>query len=78
MGWIINNWIILLLVILYQIVGLFVIFKGVKIYMTNYSHFNNEQREIIQHLLNQKKSFSYIANSIGKDRTSISKEIKRI
>ena len=45
--------------------------------MTNYNHFNNEQRDIIQHLLNLNKSFSYIANSIGKDRTSISKEIRR-
>ena len=45
--------------------------------MTNYSHISNEQRDIIQLLLNQNKSFSYIANSISKDRTSISKEIRR-
>ena len=45
--------------------------------MTNYCHFSIEQRDIIQHLLNCNKSFSYIANAIGKDRTSISKEIRR-
>lgn len=45
--------------------------------MTNQNHISNEQRDIIQLLLNQNKSFSYIANSISKDRTSISKEIRR-
>ena len=45
--------------------------------MTTLNHISNEQRDIIQLLINQNKSFSYISNSIGKDRTSISKEIRR-
>jgi len=45
--------------------------------MTNYNHITNEQRDIIQHLLNLNKSFSYIAQAIDKDRTSISKEVRR-
>lgn len=45
--------------------------------MTNYNHLSKEQRDVIQHLLNQNNNFSYIAKSINKDRTSISKEIKR-
>lgn len=45
--------------------------------MTNYNHLNREQRDVIQHLLNQHKSLTYIGNSIGKDRTTISKEIRR-
>ena len=45
--------------------------------MTNYSQINQEQRDIIQSLINQNKSFTYIAKVINKDRTSISKEVKR-
>lgn len=46
--------------------------------MTNiYNHLSKEQRDIIQHLINQGKTFSYISKSIGKDRTTIAKEIKR-
>ena len=45
--------------------------------MTNYNHISKEQRDIIQHLLNLNNNFSYIAKSISKDRTSISKEIRR-
>ena len=45
--------------------------------MTNYSQLNKEQRETIQILLNKGKSFTDIGLSIGKDRTTISKEIKR-
>lgn len=40
-------------------------------------HLNEEQRETIQFLLNQKKSFTYIGKSINADRTTIAKEIKR-
>ena len=45
--------------------------------MTNYNQLSVEQRDIIQTLINQKKSFTYISNVIDKDRTTISKEIKR-
>ena len=45
--------------------------------MTNYNHISMEQRDIIHSLINQNKSFTYIANVIDKDRTSISKEVKR-
>ena len=45
--------------------------------MTTLNHISYEQRDIIQLLINQNNSFSYISNSIGKDRTSISKEIRR-
>ena len=38
--------------------------------MTNYSQINQEQRDIIQSLINQNKSFTYIAKVINKDRTS--------
>ena len=45
--------------------------------MTNFNQLSNEQRDIIQTLINQNKSFSYISNAIDKDRTTISKEIRR-
>ena len=45
--------------------------------MTNYNQLNSSQREIIQILLNKSKSFTEIGNAIGKDRTTISKEIRR-
>lgn len=45
--------------------------------MTNYNHLCIEQRNNIEHLLNINKNFSYIANSINVDRTTISKEIRR-
>lgn len=45
--------------------------------MTNFEHLNQEQRDVIQHLISTKHSFSYISEAIGKDRTSISKEIRR-
>ena len=45
--------------------------------MTNYNQLNYNQREIIQILLNKGKSFSEIGDAIGKDRTTISKEIRR-
>ena len=45
--------------------------------MTNQEHLTKEQRNVIQYLINQGKTFTYISESIGKDRTTISKEIKR-
>ncbi len=45
--------------------------------MTNQAHLFKEQRDIIQHLICSGKSFSYISSAINKDRTTISKEIKR-
>ena len=45
--------------------------------MTNYNQLSLENRDVIQFLINKGESFSYIAKSINKDRTSISREIKR-
>lgn len=45
--------------------------------MTNYNQLNSNQRETIQILLNKGKSFTEIGEAIGKDRTTISKEIRR-
>lgn len=45
--------------------------------MTNYNQLNASQRETIQILFNKGKSFTDIGLAIGKDRTTISKEIKR-
>lgn len=40
-------------------------------------HLNKEQRDIIQYMIDQKYSFTEIGKAINKDRTTISKEIKR-
>ncbi len=56
--------------------GLFVIILGGNL-MANYSHLNKEQRDIIQYMISNNFSFSTISKSINKDRTTISKEIKR-
>ena len=45
--------------------------------MTNFNQLSLEQRDIIQTLINQHKSFTYISNVINKNRRSISKEVKR-
>ena len=45
--------------------------------MTNYNQLNYSQRETIQILFNKGKSFTDIGLAIGKDRTTIAKEIKR-
>lgn len=45
--------------------------------MTNYNQLNSSQRETIQILLNKGKSFTEIGKALGKDRTTISKEIRR-
>ena len=45
--------------------------------MTNYNQLNESQRETIQILFNKGKSFTDIGLAIGKDRTTIAKEIKR-
>lgn len=45
--------------------------------MTKYNHINKEQRDIIQYMLDKEYSFTEIGKAINKDRTSISKEIKR-
>lgn len=44
---------------------------------TNYVHLNKEQRSTIEYLINKGFNFTYIANAIKVDRTTISKEIKR-
>ena len=45
--------------------------------MINYRQLNSLQRETIQILLNKGKTFTEIGEAIGKDRTTVSKEIKR-
>ena len=45
--------------------------------MTNYNQLNSSQRETIQILLNKGKSFTEIGKAINKDRTTVSKEVKR-
>jgi len=45
--------------------------------MTKFNHLNKEQRDTIQYLIDQNKSTVFISKSIGIDRTSISKEVKR-
>lgn len=42
-----------------------------------YNQLNEEQREIIQFLLNNNKTFTEISKAINVDRTTVSKEIKR-
>lgn len=45
--------------------------------MTNYNHLCKEQRDSIQYFIERNYTFSQIANAVDKDRTTISKEIKR-
>lgn len=47
--------------------------------MTNnkYKHLDEEQRNIIEHMLNNNKNFSQIENVLKVDRTTISKEIRK-
>lgn len=45
--------------------------------MTNYNQLNISQRETIQILFNKGKTFTDIGLAIGKDRTTVSKEIRR-
>lgn len=45
--------------------------------MTNYNHLNKIERDTIQYLLENGFTFSKIAEAIKKDRTTISKEIRR-
>lgn len=45
--------------------------------MINYNQLTSEQRDIIQLLINKGENFTYIGNAINKNRTSISREIKR-
>lgn len=45
--------------------------------MTNYNQLDKFQRETIEILLNKGKTFTEIGKSISKDRTTISKEIRR-
>ena len=42
-----------------------------------YSHLSNEQRNLIEHLLNKGYSFSNIGKALNLDRTTISKEVRR-
>lgn len=45
--------------------------------MTKYKHLIKEQRDTIQYMIDNNHSFSDIAKAINKDRTTISKEIRR-
>ena len=42
-----------------------------------YKHLSKEEREIIEYLLNNQYSLTNIANTISRDKTTISKEIKK-
>ena len=44
---------------------------------TNYNQLNMEQRQVIQYMIDKGYSFTEIGKAIDKDRTTISKEIKR-
>lgn len=58
-------------------VGLFVInVKGV-IIMTKFNHLNKDERDTIQYMIDKGHNYTSISNAIKKDRTTISKEIKR-
>lgn len=45
--------------------------------MTNFSHLCKEKRDTIQYFIEHKESTIVIAKAIGKDRTTVSKEVKR-
>ena len=46
--------------------------------MTNlYVHLTKDQRDTIEYLINKGENFTYIANAINVDRTTISKEINK-
>lgn len=45
--------------------------------MTSYNQLTKDQRDLIQYMLDKKFSFTQIGEAIGKDRTTISKEIRR-
>ena len=45
--------------------------------MTNYTQLNKEDRDSIEDLLRRGYNFTYIGNTIKKDRTAISKEVRR-
>ena len=45
--------------------------------MANYSHLSREQRDQIQYLINQRKTFTYIGKAIGAYRSTISREVIR-
>jgi Transposase and inactivated derivatives, IS30 family len=45
--------------------------------MTKYNHLNTDERDTIQYMLDKGHTFTSISHAIKKDRTTISKEIKR-
>lgn len=45
--------------------------------MTKYNQLLKEQRETIEYMIGKKYNFTSIGKAINKDRTTISKEIKR-
>ncbi len=45
--------------------------------MTDYEQLVKEQKPTINSMINQKATFTSISNSIGIDRTTVSKEIRR-
>lgn len=44
--------------------------------MAKFSHMTEEQRTVIENLINKKYDFTYIGKAINKDRTTIAKEVK--
>ena len=45
--------------------------------MTNYNHLIRDERDTIQYMLDKGHTFTSISIAIKKDRTTISKEVKR-
>lgn len=45
--------------------------------MTNYNQLNKDERDTIQYMIDKGHNFTSISNAIKKDRTTISKELKR-
>lgn len=45
--------------------------------MNKYTHISQEEREVIENLLNNKKTFTEIAHVVGKSPSGISKEVRR-
>ena len=45
--------------------------------MKKYHHLNQSERGIIHHMLNEQESFKAIARALGRDPSTISKEVRR-
>ena len=45
--------------------------------MLSYSHYTQEERKCLQQLLEEGRSFRYIARALGRNVSSVSREVKR-